>query len=57
MVKFTVEIVQDKNGMFVAYSRDVAGEDVVTGGSGLTPCEALHELINELEEMELYRPE
>jgi len=55
MVKFTVEITRDADtGIFCALSAD-AEDDVVFGGHGDTPYEALHDLINEFEDAGLYR--
>lgn len=59
-VRFTVEITREgKNdtGIFSAFSADASGSDVMFTGHGDTPYEALHELINELENAGLYRPD
>jgi len=59
-VIFTVKIVseEDENPRnFVASSDDASGTDTIFAGHGKDPYEALHDLINELEEAELYRPE
>lgn len=59
-VKFTVEIIRendDDTGIFLASSDDASGSDVVFIGNGETPYEALHDLINEFEQAELYRPD
>jgi hypothetical protein len=59
-VKFTVEIYRenpDDTGLFTAHSNDAGGSDVIFAGHGETPYEALHELVNELENAELYRPD
>lgn len=56
-VKFTVEIVRENDGVFMASSNDASGSDVIFIGHGETPYEALHDLINEFENAELYRPD
>ena len=57
-VKFAVEIVRENDndtGIFLASSNDAAGSSVIFVGHGETPYEALHDLINEFENAELYR--
>jgi hypothetical protein len=60
-VKFTVEIIRENGekdtGNFIASSADASGSDVIFAGHGETPYEALHDLINEFENAELYRPD
>ena len=59
-VEFKVKIVREgkeDSGMFIASSNDVSGTDVIFAGHGETPYEALHDLINEFEDAELYRPD
>ena len=60
-VKFTVEIIRENGeedtGNFIASSEDASGTDVVFLGHGETPYKALHDLINEFENAELYRPD
>ena len=59
-VIFTVKIVSEDGescGNFVASSNDVSGTDTIFAGHSKTPYEALHDLINELENAELYRPD
>lgn len=59
-VNFTVEIVRendDDTGVFLASSKDASGTDVIFVGHGETPYEALHDLISEFEDAELYRPD
>lgn len=60
-VKFTVEIIREDgendSGIFLASSDDASGSDVIFAGHGETPYKALHDLINELENAELYRPD
>ena len=59
-VEFKVKIVRegkDDTGMFIASSNDASGSDVIFAGHGETPYEALHDLKNEFEDAELYRPD
>ena len=58
-VKFTVEIERENDndtGTFLASSDGAAG-DVIFIGNGETPYGALHDLINEFENAELYMPD
>ena len=63
MVKFTVEIIREESepgaddGVFIASSEDASGGDEIIAGHGQTPYEALHDLINEFEHHDLYRPD
>jgi len=56
-IKFTVEVIQEPEdfGTFLASSSDASGSDVIFIGHGDTPYSALHDLINEFENAELYR--
>ena len=60
-VKFTIEIIRENGeadiGRFQASSSDASGSDVIFAGHGKTPYKALHDLINEFENAELYRPD
>ena len=60
-IKFIVEIIRENGekdvGIFVASSSDASGSDVIFAGQGETPYEALHDLIDEFENAELYRPD
>ena len=59
-VVFTVKIVNEGDDMprnFVASSADASGTDTIFAGHGKDPYEALHDLINEFEDAELYRPD
>jgi len=60
-VKFNIEIIREDGendtGIFIASSADASGSDVIFAGHGETPYEALHDLINEFENAELYRPD
>ena len=59
-VKFTVEIISGGSELpryFVASTEDASGSDVIFVGFGEDPYEALHDLIYELENAELYRPD
>lgn len=59
-VTFTVEIIregEDDTGIFCASSNDASGSDVIFAGYGSDPYKALHSLIDEFEDAELYRPD
>ncbi len=59
-VEFTVRIIregEDDTGLFCASSANASGSDVIFAGYGDTPYKALHDLIGELENAELYRPD
>lgn len=57
VVKFTVEIIREDGEGFLASSGDASGSDVIFVGHGEDPYKALHDLISELENAELYRPD
>lgn len=55
-VKFSVQI-ERENDFFLASSDDACGGDTIIVGCGTDPYEALHDLVAELEQAEVYRPD
>ena len=59
-VKLTIEIIREgenDTGTFFAFSGDASGSDVIFAGHGEDPYEALHDLIDEFENADLYKPD
>jgi len=58
MIKLEIKIVQDKTApLDLAFCASAEDGDGISFGYGPNPYEALHELINEFEEEEVWRPD